>query len=115
MWEAAEGSRGNLVGFSYRRTPAVLYARQLIEEAVLGRLYSFRGTYLQDWCVDPKSPRTWRHVASIAGSGTLGDIGTHIIDIARMMMGEISVVSSMLQTWVEERPSIPRPMQRAGP
>jgi predicted dehydrogenase len=105
MWQAAERAGvKHLVGFSYRRTPAVLYARQLLDEGALGRLYSFRGHYLQDWCADPESPLTWRHVAKIAGSGTIGDIGTHIIDIARMMMGDIVSVASMMQTWVSERP-----------
>ena len=105
MWQAAERAGvKHLVGFSYRRTPAVLFARQLLDELALGRVYSFRGHYLQDWCADPDSPLTWRHVAKIAGSGTIGDIGTHIIDIARMMMGDIVSVASMMQTWVNERP-----------
>ena len=106
MWQAAERAGvKNLVGFSYRRTPAVLYARQLIDEGAIGRIYSFRGHYLQDWCVDPEAPRTWRHVARIAGSGTLGDIGSHIIDIARMMTGDIDSVVSLVRRWVNERPA----------
>ena len=116
MFEAAEAARvKHLVGFSYRRTPAVLYARQLIDDGVIGRLYSFRGCYLQDWCVDPQAPRTWRHVASIAGSGTLGDIGSHIIDIARMMMGDVDSVVSMVKTWVDERPLDTSPKATRGP
>jgi predicted dehydrogenase len=106
MWQAAERAGvKNLVGFSYRRTPAVLYARQLIDEGAIGRIYSFRGHYLQDWCVDPEAPRTWRHVAKIAGSGTLGDIGSHIIDIARMMTGDVDSVVSLVRRWVDERPA----------
>ena len=106
MWRAAERAGvKNLVGFSYRRTPAVLYARQLIDEGAIGRVYSFRGHYLQDWCVDPEAPRTWRHVARIAGSGTLGDIGSHIIDIARMMTGDVNSVVSLVRRWVDERPA----------
>jgi predicted dehydrogenase len=116
MFEAAEAARvKHLVGFSYRRTPAVFYARQLIDDGVIGRLYSFRGCYLQDWCVDPQAPRTWRHVASIAGSGTLGDIGSHIIDIARMMMGDVDSVVSMVKTWVDERPLDTSPKATRGP
>jgi predicted dehydrogenase len=110
MWQAAERAGvKNLVGFSYRRTPAVLYARQLIDEGAIGRIYSFRGHYLQDWCVDPEAPRTWRHVARIAGSGTLGDIGSHIIDIARMMTGDIDSVVSLVRRWVDERPETSTP------
>ena len=116
MWRAAERAGvKHLVGFSYRRTPAVLYARQLLDQGALGGLYSFRGHYLQDWCADPNSPLTWRHLAKIAGSGTLGDIGTHIIDIARLMMGDIVSVVSMVQTWVEERPARPLPIIRPEP
>jgi predicted dehydrogenase len=110
MWQAAERAGvKNLVGFSYRRTPAVLYARQLIEEGAIGRIYSFRGHYLQDWCVDPEAPRTWRHVARVAGSGTLGDIGSHIIDIARMMAGDVDSVVSLVRRWVDERPATSEP------
>ena len=94
----------HLIGFSYRRTPAVLYARQPLDEGALGKLYSFRSQYLQGWCADENAPRTRRHVAKIAGSGASGDIGTHIIDIARMMMGEVEQVVSMMRTWVHERP-----------
>jgi predicted dehydrogenase len=106
MVEAAEKAGvKTLVGFSYRRTPAVLYARQLLDEGAIGSIYSFRGHYLQDWCVDPEAPRTWRHVARIAGSGTLGDIGSHIIDIARMMAGDVESVVSLVRRWVDERPA----------
>lgn len=106
---AEEAGIKTLVGYSYRRTPAVLYARQLIDEGAIGRIHAFRGHYLQDWCVDPEAPRTWRHVAGIAGSGTLGDIGSHIIDIAIMMAGEIDSVVSMVRRWVDDRPESARP------
>ena len=116
MLQAAEAAGvKHLVGFSYRRTPAVLYARRLLDEGALGKLYSFRGQYLQDWCVDENAPRTWRHVAAVAGSGALGDIGTHIIDIARMMMGEVEAVVSMMKTWVHERPLDDSPGAARGP
>jgi len=110
IWQAASraGVR-NLVGYSYRRTPAVLYARQLIDEDAIGSIRSFRGHYLQDWCADPTAPRTWRHVAAVAGSGTLGDIGSHIIDIARMMAGDVESVVSVVRRWVDERPSSSMP------
>ena len=94
----------HMVAFNYRRTPAVALAKRYLEEGSLGRVLSFRGTYLQDWSADPNSPLSWRFQRSVAGSGALGDIGTHVLDIARHLAGEISGVSSILTTHVAERP-----------
>lgn len=94
----------NMVAFSYRRTPAVALAKRLIEEGAVGELLNFRGTYLQDWSADPDSPLSWRFQKSVAGSGTLGDIATHVIDIARYLMGEVTAVNAMTQTYIKERP-----------
>ena len=94
----------HMVAFNYRRTPAVALAKRYLEEGSLGRVLSFRGTYLQDWSADPDSPLSWRFQRSVAGSGALGDIGTHVLDIARHLVGEISAVSSILTTHVAERP-----------
>lgn len=94
----------NMVAFSYRRTPAVALAKRLIEDGAIGELLNFRGTYLQDWSADPNSPLSWRFQKSVAGSGTLGDIATHVIDIARYLMGEVTAVNAMSQTYIKERP-----------
>lgn len=94
----------HMVAFNYRRTPAVALAKKYIEEGVLGNILNFRGTYLQDWSADPNSPLSWRFKKSIAGSGALGDIGTHVIDFARYLVGEISEVMAETKTWIKERP-----------
>jgi predicted dehydrogenase len=94
----------NMVAFNYRRTPAIALARKFIEEGAIGRILSFRGTYLQDWSANPDSPLSWRFQKSIAGSGALGDIATHVIDIARYLVGEFGSVNAMMQTWIPDRP-----------
>src|SRR3954467_11263119 len=92
------------VAFNYRRTPAVALAKKYIEEGRIGKVLSFRGTYLQDWSADPNSPLSWRFQKAVAGSGALGDIGTHVIDIARYLVGEVEAVNGILKTHVAERP-----------
>jgi predicted dehydrogenase len=94
----------HMVAFNYRRTPAVALARKYIEEGRIGRVLSFRGTYLQDWSADPSGPLSWRFQKKIAGSGALGDIGTHVVDLARYLVGEISAVNAMMHTYIPERP-----------
>ncbi|PLT34481.1 Gfo/Idh/MocA family protein [Bacillus sp. V5-8f] len=92
------------VAFNYRRTPAVALAKKYIEEGRIGQILNFRGTYLQDWSADPNSPLSWRFQKKIAGSGALGDIGTHVVDFARYLVGEISDVNAVTRTWIPERP-----------
>lgn len=105
MYEAAQRNDGvHMVAFNYRRTPAVAMARKLIEEGAIGAVRNFRGTYLQDWSADPSSPLSWRFQAEVAGSGALGDIGTHVLDMARYLVGEVEGVSSVLKTYIGERP-----------
>jgi predicted dehydrogenase len=94
----------HMVAFNYRRTPAVALAKKYIDEGAIGDILSFRGTYLQDWSADPDGPLSWRFQKSIAGSGSLGDIGTHVVDMARYLCGEIKQVNSQLKTWVKTRP-----------
>ncbi|CAH0345740.1 Gfo/Idh/MocA family oxidoreductase [Bacillus sp. CECT 9360] len=94
----------HMVAFNYRRTPAVALAKKYIEEGRIGKILNFRGTYLQDWSADPNSPLSWRFQKKIAGSGALGDIGTHVIDFARHLVGEITDVNAMTRTWIPERP-----------
>ena len=94
----------HMVAFNYRRTPAVALARKYIEEGRVGKILSFRGTYLQDWSADPNGPLSWRFQKKIAGSGAVGDIGTHVIDLARYLVGEIELVSALVKTYISTRP-----------
>ena len=101
---AAHGVRA-MVGFTYRRVPAVALARRLVEQGRLGDIRHVRAQYLQDWLTDPQSPMTWRLDKDKAGSGALGDIGAHIVDLAQHITGEHIVnVNGLLETFVRERP-----------
>jgi len=93
-----------MVAFNYRFVPAVQLARQLVKDGVIGKVYHFRARYLQDWIVDPNFPLVWRLRAEEAGSGPLGDLGSHIIDLARFIVGEVSAVTGVVKTFIEERP-----------
>ncbi|MEZ2388808.1 Gfo/Idh/MocA family protein [bacterium RCC_150] len=94
----------NAVAFNYRRTPAVVLAKKYIDDGEIGDILNFRGTYLQDWSADPNSPLSWRFQKKLAGSGAIGDIGSHVVDLARYLVGEIAEVSSVVSTWIQERP-----------
>lgn len=94
----------HMVAFNYRHTPAVALARKLIEQGRIGSILNFRGTYLQDWSADPHSPLSWRFQRQVAGSGAVGDIGTHVIDMARYLAGEITAVNAITKTYITERP-----------
>ncbi|HYJ27740.1 MAG TPA: Gfo/Idh/MocA family oxidoreductase, partial [Nocardioides sp.] len=109
MVAAAERARANgirsMVGFTYRRVPAIALARQLVQEGRVGEIRHVRAQYLQDWLVDPETPLTWRMQKDRAGSGALGDTGAHIIDLAHFITGErITGVSATTETFVRERP-----------
>ncbi|QIK83957.1 Gfo/Idh/MocA family protein [Sanguibacter sp. HDW7] len=109
MAEAARAAqeRGQIamVGFTYRRVPAVQLARQLVEEGRIGRVRHVRAQYLQDWIADPEAPLSWRLDREKAGSGALGDIGAHVVDLAQFVTGEwLTGVSGLLETFVHERP-----------
>jgi len=104
---AAAEARGvrSMVGFNYRRVPAISLARRLVQEGRLGTIRHVRAQYLQDWIVDPTFPLVWRLQKERAGSGALGDIGAHIIDVAQFVCGStISGVSGLTETFVRERP-----------
>ena len=104
---AAAEARGvrSMVGFNYRRVPAISLARRLVQEGRLGTIRHVRAQYLQDWIVDPTFPLVWRLQKERAGSGALGDIGAHIIDVAQFVSGSaISGVSGLTETFVRERP-----------
>ncbi|GAA0716586.1 putative dehydrogenase [Halorubrum trapanicum] len=94
--------------FNYRFVPAIRYAKGLIEDGELGEIRQVRGRYLQDWLVDPEAPWAWRMDAEMAGSGALGDLGAHTIDLANFLVGDavggIERLSGQLTTFVDERP-----------
>ncbi|MBA3949487.1 MAG: Gfo/Idh/MocA family oxidoreductase [Acidobacteria bacterium] len=94
----------HMICHNYRRVPAVMLAKHLIETGRIGEIRQFRGTYLQDWIADPAFPMVWRLDKSKAGSGALGDIGAHSIDLARYLVGEIAEVSGHLETFIRTRP-----------
>jgi predicted dehydrogenase len=95
----------NMVCFNYRRVPAIALAKKMIDEGALGRIYHFRARYLQDWIADPNFPLVWRLQKEIAGSGTLGDIGAHILDLGQFLLGSnLKTVSGMTETFVKQRP-----------
>jgi predicted dehydrogenase len=101
---AVSGQRA-MVGFNYRRVPALALARRLIAEGRLGTVYQVRAQYLQDWIVDAEFPLVWRLRAEQAGSGALGDLGAHSIDLAQYLTGQrITGVSALLETLIPERP-----------
>lgn len=93
-----------MVAHNYRFVPALRLARELIESGKLGDIYHFRAVYLQEWIMDPNFPYVWRLDKSIAGSGTLGDLGSHIIDLARFLIGEPRKVNAMAKTFIKQRP-----------
>ena len=96
-----------MVGFTYRRVPAASFARQLVREGFVGKVRHVRAEYLQDWLMDAESPLTWRLDKSKAGSGALGDIGAHAVDLAQFITGEsLTSVSGILETFVKERPIV---------
>ncbi len=115
MLDAVANSKSvHMVAFNYRRTPAVALAKKLIEEGRIGDILNFRGTYLQDWSADPDSPLSWRFQRSVAGSGTVGDIGTHVVDFARYLVGEFASVSAIVKTHIPTRPKQAGGVDRLG-
>jgi len=94
----------HMVAFNYRFVPAIVQAKRLIESGQLGRIFHFRAVYLQEWIIDPNFPKVWRLDKSVAGSGSLGDLGAHIIDLARYLVGEPKRVMGMTKTFIEDRP-----------
>jgi predicted dehydrogenase len=109
MVEAAERAHAHgvraMVGFTYRRVPAIALARRLVAEGRIGEVHHVRAQYLQDWIADPEAPLSWRLEKDKAGSGALGDIGAHIIDLTQFITQDrILEVSGQLTTFVKERP-----------
>jgi predicted dehydrogenase len=105
MYEAAE-KKGitHYINHNYRRCPAVRLARKLIDEGKVGRIFHWRGAYLQSWIADPKAPLTWHLQKELAGSGPQGDLNSHSVDLARYLVGDIKRVTGMTAQFVKERP-----------
>ena len=96
----------HMVAFNYRFVPAIRLARDLIASGKLGRIYHYRAVYLQEWIMPHYNmPMIWRLQKDVAGSGALGDLGAHIIDLARYLVGEIDSVAAMTRTFIKERPN----------
>jgi predicted dehydrogenase len=109
MVAAAERAAGSgvraTVGFTYRRVPAVSLARKLVADGRIGQIRHVRAQYLQDWIADPAAPMSWRLQKDKAGSGALGDIGAHIVDLTQFITGQtLTGVSALLETFVRKRP-----------
>ncbi|MFH5181575.1 Gfo/Idh/MocA family protein [Paenibacillus sp. TAB 01] len=105
MLQAAEAAGvKHMVGFNYRFAPAVQLAKKLIDEGRLGQIYHFRAWFLQDWIVDPDFPLVWRLQKEIAGSGSHGDLGAHLIDLSHYLVGGMTEVIGMSETFIKERP-----------
>jgi predicted dehydrogenase len=98
---------------NYRRCPAVTLAKQIIDQGQIGTIHHYRGVYLQDWIVDPAFPLVWRLDRTRAGSGSLGDLVSHTLDLSRYLVGEPIEVSGLLKTFVSERP-LPEDPGRRG-
>lgn len=94
----------HMVAFNYRYVPAIRQAYELIHSGKLGEIYHMRAIYLQEWIMDPTFPMVWRLDQKRAGAGALGDLGAHIIDLARFLVGEPKRISAMAKTFVKERP-----------
>jgi predicted dehydrogenase len=109
MAEAARSARAvgarSMIGFNYRRVPALALAAELIREGRVGEIRHVRASYLQDWLSDPATPMSWRLDADRAGSGALGDLGAHVIDLSRFLTGdELTTVEGRLHRFIGERP-----------
>ncbi|WP_456287695.1 Gfo/Idh/MocA family oxidoreductase [Paenibacillus sp. AK002] len=105
MLQAAEDAGvTHMVGFNYRFSPAVRLAKKLIDSGRLGQIYHFRAWFLQDWIMDPQFPLVWRLQKEVAGSGSHGDLGAHLIDLAHYLVGDMQEVIGMSETFIKERP-----------
>lgn len=104
MLEAAETAGvSHMTAFNYRRVPAILLAKKLIDEGKIGKIHHFNAVYYQDWLVDPAFPYVWRHDVKEGGSGAHGDMNAHTVDLARFLVGEIEAVSAAKEVFIKER------------
>ena len=101
--EASDAVAGT--AFNYRYVPAIQYAKHLVDAGELGEIRHVRGRYLQDWLVDPEAPWSWRLDEDLAGSGALGDLGAHTVDLVQHLVADVAEVSGRTRTFVDERPT----------
>jgi predicted dehydrogenase len=114
MHEAAEKAGvKNMTAFNYRFIPALRHARNLIKEGFIGKILQFRAVYLQEWIMNPNFPLVWRLRKNIGGSGALGDLGAHIIDLARFLVGDVESICGLTETFIKERP-LPENPEKKG-
>jgi predicted dehydrogenase len=105
MYEAADKAGVvNMVGFNYRRLSAVLFCKELVASGKLGKIYQFSSSFMEDWG-NADFGLTWRFKTETAGAGVLADLGSHIIDLARFLVGDFNAVSATRKTFIEERPT----------
>jgi predicted dehydrogenase len=96
----------HMICHNYRRAPAIALAKEMIAGGELGEIYHWRGFYLQDWLMSPEVPMMWRVQKAIAGSGSLGDLMAHSIDLANWMIGDIDSVACTMKTFIKKRPEL---------
>ncbi len=95
----------HMVAFNYRFVPAVRMIRNLIDQGALGQIYHFRAVYLQEWIMPHyNAPKWWRMDKKVAGSGAIGDLGAHIIDLAHYLVGGMKSIAAYTRTFIKERP-----------
>jgi len=105
MYEAAEEAGViHYLNHNYRRCPAVMLAKEMIDDGKIGKIYHWRGCYLQSWLMNPDFPLTWHLQKDLAGSGASGGINSHSVDLARFLVGEIKTVTALAATFIKERP-----------
>ncbi|MEN6520201.1 MAG: Gfo/Idh/MocA family oxidoreductase [Armatimonadota bacterium] len=104
----------HMINFNYRTVPAVALAKKMIDSGLIGRIFHWRSVYLQDWIVDPAFPLVWRLEKNLAGSGSLGDLAAHSIDLANWLVGSIDEVSSNLTTFIKKRPKLAETTEGLG-
>jgi len=104
MWDAVhEAGVKHLCSFNYRFVPAIRLAKEMIDAGEIGDIYHFRARYLQEWIMDPEFPWVWRLSKDVSGSGALGDLGAHIIDLSRFLAGEPASLSATAETFIKQR------------
>lgn len=105
MCEAAQRAGVvHYVNHNYRRNPAVMLAKQLIDDGEIGRIFHWRSAYLQSWIIDPNFPLTWHLQKEMAGMGPQIDLNSHSVDLARFLVGDITEVTAMTNQFIAERP-----------
>ncbi len=105
MWNAVRAAKvKHMCGFNYRFVPAIRLAKEMLDAGELGEIYHFRASYQQEWVMDADFPQTWRLNKQTSGSGALGDLGAHIIDLARFLVDEPETVTGTTRTFISERP-----------